>query len=129
MGCELVKRAGKLAAKSKCSHTYAIATTTGSQKIFERLGYQTILELKYSDYEKDLNIYDNEPLLLYNTYLQRIFKMRKDFPCSCVLRYDKAPILPTEFECNYNNISINFRKRIIGAPSIEFGKYIMKYLN
>ena len=54
MGCELVKRAGKLATKSKCSYTYAIATTTGSQKIFERLGYQTILELKYSDYEKDL---------------------------------------------------------------------------
>ena len=35
--------------------------------------------------------------------------MRKDFPCLCVLRYDKAPILPTEIECNYNNISINFR--------------------
>jgi len=53
LGGELVRRGHRLAEKAKCSHTYVMATTTGSQKIFQRLGYKVLLEFNYADYQKD----------------------------------------------------------------------------
>merc|ERR1719312_2422028 len=53
LGGELVKRGHKLAEKAKCSHTYVMATSTNSQKIFSKLGYKVLQEFKYSDYRTD----------------------------------------------------------------------------
>lgn len=53
LGLEMIKRGQKLAKKAGCSHTYVTATGMVSQRIFQKLGYKVLHEVKYADYEKD----------------------------------------------------------------------------
>jgi len=53
LGLEMVKRSQRLAEANGCSHTYIIATGKFSQRIFHKLNYKPVYEIKYADIEKD----------------------------------------------------------------------------
>ena len=46
LGLEMVKRSHKLAEANGCNHTYIIATGKFSQRIFHKLNYKLIYEVK-----------------------------------------------------------------------------------
>lgn len=60
IGKELIKRAMKLAVKAGCGHSYILATSIYSQKIFKDLGFTVIGSSKYENYLEDLR---GRPLL------------------------------------------------------------------
>ena len=53
LGTELVKRAHKLAEAAGCGHTYILATSIYSQKIFKNLGYKVLHEEMYDPLKTD----------------------------------------------------------------------------
>ena len=53
LGLELIKRGHKLAIQGGCSDTFVMATGMFSQRIFQKLGYTVLHEVKYADCEKD----------------------------------------------------------------------------